>query len=493
MEDWIPLFKIFLNSPCPESDASQWLQTNFNPSSNTNSISTTSLLSLLTRISDANSDDPSSLQKKRVMWVQTLPNVVQARILSFLVYDNQRFCRNDLCGLARTVLTQGKNLDFWVKKAAEQLLDSVSLSDYRWLSCLNLDSEEENADGEFYSIPDWLSDAAKDNEPVLPWLPISPDELIAERPSFGSVCNEDDLIVNGNESSEKQEFDEVMLEFDVGERNFDNPVDVEVEKTAISIKSRLHNLESTSKAVELANEIRELYIRCRKKYSLPVLNLIEPWSANDEISAVLMSRFSVDDLSWHSHVLCSIALPKFLILNGPCSRVLLSATIEYCKAHHKAAEYALLLPLILRSEGVNSHICDVITRIVKECMHTAHVSAFCQKVLCEDKDAKRFVCLPCHQCLISDELVWTESLFGLWRNILNHDVRLVQDSVDRLVDRVCEFGDRYSKSLKFGNFVLCLVSKCGPFLKRHKVLLTEVVEKTDTVVTKSILSKLSAL
>lgn len=429
------------------------------------------------------------------MWIQTLPDVVQARILSFLAFDHQRFCRRELCRLARIVLSEGKGLDFWVKKAAQQLLDLVSLSDYQWLSHLNLDSEEENVEEEFYSMPDWLRDAATKSESMFPWLPMSPDELSDKMPLSGSEGNEDDLPINVEESKQEQ-FDEVMRETDVDELKFDDPINTEVEKAAESLKSRLLNIESTSKAVELAKDIRKLCFESRRN-SLVILNLIEPWSAEDETAAVLISHLSdgseADENDWSTHILCSIALPKFLVLNEPSSRVLVNATIAYCKAHQRAAEYALLFPLILRNDGINNPICDVITRIVKECLHPAHVSAFCQKLLSKEKDAQRFICLPCHRCLISEELVWSEPLFSLWQNILNHNVHLMKDSVDQLINRVCEYTDRYSKSLKFGNFLLCLVNKCAPFLRPHKLLLTAAVENTDTLVTKSLLSKLSSL
>ena len=133
----------------------------------------------------------------------------------------------------------------------------------------------------------------------------------------------------------------------------------------------------------------------------------------------------------------------------------------------------------------------MITTIVRECLHPAHVSAFCQKLLCGGEE-RRFVLLSCHQCLVSNELQWTDSLFNLFQNILNHNIRLIQDSVDCLVYHVRQMAERFSKSLKFGNLVLCLVSKCASLLKSHKNVLTEAVECTNTLVTKSILLRLAS-
>ncbi|KAL8503105.1 hypothetical protein ACS0TY_022013 [Phlomoides rotata] len=446
MECWIPLFKILLSSPCPESEASKWLQENFNPSSNATSISTTSLLSLLTRPS-VESSSPQE-KRNRIMWIQTLPNLVQARILSFLAYDHQRFCKRELCKLARIVLSEGKGVDFWVKRAAQQLLDIVSVSNYQWLSHLNLDSEEDNVDEEFYLMPDWLRDVAKESEPMFPWLPMSPDQLSDRIHLSGSEGIEDDLPIDVEQSKQVQS-DEEMLEIDV---RFDDPIDAEVEKAAKSLKSRLVDIESTSKAVDLAKEIRKLCFESRTNYSV-ILNLIEPWGVDDEIAAVLISHLldgsEADKSDWASHILCSIVLPKFLVLNEPASRVLVNALIDYCKAHQGSVECALLFPLILRNDGINNPICDVITRIVKECLHPAHVSAICQKLLSKDKHAQGVICLPSHRPLIGGELVWTESMFSLWQNILNHNVHLMQDSVDQLVKLVCRNSDRVNRETHY--------------------------------------------
>lgn len=72
------------------------------------------------------------------------------------------------------------------------------------------------------------------------------------------------------------------------------------------------------------------------------------------------------------------------------------------------------------------------------------------------------VCFPCHRCILAGELVWTESLFYLMQNVLNHNVHLSQGTVDKLVQEVCKFATRFPKSLKLGNLCLCLANKCAP-------------------------------
>ncbi|KAK9275086.1 hypothetical protein L1049_022345 [Liquidambar formosana] len=155
MESWVPLFDIFLNSPSPEADASRWLQQSFDASSSSSSstITTASFLSLLTKPSDAIVADPSSSppHKKKVLWIQTLPNAVQSRILSFLTLERRRFCTRDLSKLAMNILSGKQEVDFWVKKAARNLLDTLSETNYEWVYGLSLDSVEERVEDEFES------------------------------------------------------------------------------------------------------------------------------------------------------------------------------------------------------------------------------------------------------------------------------------------------------------------------------------------------------
>lgn len=428
----------------------------------------------------------------RVMWIQTLPNAVQARILSFLALDHRRFCSRKLSSLARAVLSDSQEVEFWVKRAARQVLDRVSDSNYEWVSSFNLYSEEERVNDDFGSLPDWLKDAASTDDLVLPWLPISTDELNVRMPFSTYGDDEDPMIVV--EKEEEENLNKSSMEVDIVSPKND-PVEPKIVEMAACLKTRILNFESTSKTVELAKEIHQICI-AKGVDSLEVLGLIEPWKVDDETASILIPNLldgSEEELGWPSYVLCSIVLPKLLLLKEPASRVLVTATIEYCKLHQRAAVYALLFPLILLIEGINNPISDVMIRIMKECLHPAHVSAFCQKLLCGEEDERKFICLSCHKCLISNQLVWTESVFNLFYNILNHNVHFTQDLVDQLVYKVNESVGEFSKSLKFGNFLLCLVNKCGPLLKCHKVALIEAVEKTNTLVTRSILAKLATL
>lgn len=275
------------------------------------------------------------------------------------------------------------------------------------------------------------------------------------------------------------------------------PLDPQIHNRASSLKADLlsSDTDSTPEAIRLAHEIRQLCLDSGAGNQLTILGLTEPWVADDLTASVLLSHLAGEDglnfVGWPSHVLCSVSLPKLLILRNTASRVLLSATIGFCKLHPAAAVEALLLPLALRKEGINAVICDAMTRIMRECLHPSHVSAFCQRLLCGESNDRRPVCLPCHRELISDELVWTEPLFMLFQHILNRDVRLTPDTTDRIVSVTDELAGQFSRSLKFGNFVLCLLTKCPRASSVHRVPLERAAGRTDTFVTKSILSKLA--
>ncbi|CAN0884535.1 hypothetical protein LINGRAHAP2_LOCUS14870 [Linum grandiflorum] len=488
MDQWVPLLDIFLNSPSPEIQASLWLHRSFNVSSSS-PISPASFLALLTQPLDYIAD--GSKTKRRAMFIQTLPSMVQARILSFLSVEHQRFCCRELNRLCRCVLSASCGVDFWVKRAARNLFDKLSDSGSQ---CV-FGSDEGKVDVEFKALPNWLKDAADvaTNEKVLPWLPLSPSEL--NRTGLFS-SDETKKQTSSTQVGDNDIYDwkGIVEAMDIDQSDNDI-LEPEIQNMADNLRTRLTDVGSCSKAVELANEIRKLCLVSRAD-SLLVLGLIQPWIVDEETAALLVSNLTSEsnkELSWPSHVLSSVILPKLLTLERPASRVLVTSVINFCKVHERAAEYALLIPLIMKKDGINNPICEVITRIVKECLHRAHVSALCQKLLCGREDERRPVIQHCHQGLISRELVWTESLFNLFQNILSHNVQLITDSVDQLVLRIDDLAVRFSKSLKFGHFLLCFVTRCGFLLQSHKSLLIEAVAKTDTLLTKSILSKLASL
>ncbi|XP_008793241.3 uncharacterized protein LOC103709583 [Phoenix dactylifera] len=516
MERWVPLLQIFLRSPSPEGEASLWFQNQNHrrrhhrsqPHAPPLPPSTSSFLSLLLAPTSALQlkapTASSSPERHELIWIQILPPTLQSRILSFLAVENHRFCRRRLRSLAAHIL--GSNTpaspDFWVRKAALNLLDAVSSSDPTPLEPLLPEQHLQQASEEeedFYALPQWLKDSASAANPLLPWLPlpVGPSPKTARR-AFGLFSDDKketiDLVT---EQEEEQEQVRQNREPESSSSSASPlpPLDPQIHNRASALKSDLLASDSASEAIRLAREIRQLCLDSGAGNQLTVLGLTEPWEADDLTVSLLLSHLAGEDglnfVGWPSHVLCSVSLPKLLVLRSTASRVLLSATIGFCKLHPTAAVEALLLPLALRKEGINVMICDAMTRILRECLHPSHVSAFCQRLLCGESKDRRPVCLPCHRELIFDELVWTEPLFMLFQHILNWDVPLTPDTTDRLVSLIDEVAGKFSTSLKFGNFMLGLVTKCGRASSIHRVLLERAAGKTDTFVTKSILSKLA--
>ncbi|MQM00492.1 hypothetical protein Taro_033227 [Colocasia esculenta] len=504
MEQWVPLYEIFLHSPSPDGEASLWFQEQQQSPSVTSGF-----LSLLeapaTVLSRPIPTSPPTL--RRCMWIQTLPAAVQSRILSFLAVESHRFCHRRLHSLAARFL-EAAGRDgvgctgeyFWAFAAAQHLFDVVSLRNPDVIPAstgkeMREDKGRLGKDEEFDSIPGWLSSIAATQRPLLPWLPLSSDQVRElGQGSFAEAEEKDDI--EKEPLYENTTGEEAVAQSELPKSDSERLSPHLCDK-ASNLKSEILAAVSASDAMRIANDIQGLCFEHggRAKNTLQVLSLVEPWELEDEMASVLLAQLSgsgsLGNPDWHSHLLCSIVLPKLLVLESPASRALLSATIDFCKQHQVAAVNALLLPLVLRREGINTALRDVLGRIIKECLHQAHVSACCQKLLRGVRLKEELICLPCHEIQISDHLVWTESLFSLFQHILNTGVQLTPDSIDHLVTSIDGMAGEFAKSLKFCNFLLCLVTKCPYVLKCHKLSLLRVVERTDTFVTRSILSKLT--
>lgn len=98
--------------------------------------------------------------------------------------------------------------------------------------------------------------------------------------------------------------------------------------------------------------------------------------------------------------------------------------------------------------------------------------------------------MPQHQENIGGDLVWTESLFALLYSILNQGICLAQSTTVKLVSVIDDMASKLPRSLKFGNFLLCFVTKCWHESNIHRVLLERAAERTNTFLTKAILAKL---
>ncbi|KAJ4808648.1 fanconi anemia group E protein FANCE protein [Rhynchospora pubera] len=453
MEQWRPLFALLLSSPTPETDAVRWFDShNHNHNQPNSSPLTYSFLALLL----------SPIPSTSLLFLQTLPSFLQSRILSFLSSYRLRFDSLQLHSLATKMVMLGGSA-FWVKRAACKLLDEMP--------------ERSFPKDSFFDLPPWLRDTLSNEAPLLPWLPFD-KSMLPERKTKHlhvleeQICEEPVSLVSSCLSP----------------RLAPSLSDHAIEQ-AMVLKREISTVESVPEILALAEKIQNMCIETQNP--MEVLSLIEPWEINDDLARVLLSNFSLQNGA--SLILSSIILPKMLTLQKHPTSLIISTTLEYCKKHPVEAVNALLLPLIFRIQGLNMPICDLIAKVTKDCMHPLHVSFFIQTVLCADEGTDRKpVCLPQHLKYISNELIWNEPMFQLFYNMINSDkdVILTPDTIQNLVSVIEEMANKFAKSLKFGSFVLCFVSKFGNKLRSHKDLLEKAVKKTDTFVKKAILARL---
>lgn len=576
----MPLLEIFLKSPCPVGEASHWVQTQqhrrggeaaaggglwrFVPYLLANDVVYyEEEMEEEEKEQDNHPEGEMEEEEKKeqdnhpqqhqptvppsrignCMWIQTLPSAMQSSILTFLSLEHGRFRKKDLQVLAQN-LKATPDLDFWVRRAAENLFQTVF---GHKASAFSPDLVYSGQDMDDYNaLPEWLEDCQKGSDSLFPWFPIVSDDgqtlandaresskqqgeyqtteipienpelsrnvdletipcsAEVQEPAGGSVEDFRYVVDDASEIqhatsciSVEAENSEVVTSVNVEMMDQDGisseaVLDPKVYVQLTSLRHALLNFDFTSSIPSIAEKIRAL---CTIVELREVVTVIKPWEADDEVTLQLVETLMKEQegYDWSSEMLSSLILPKLLSLKKPASRILVNAVLQAGKVHQRATVDALLLPLILNKEGLNVVVCEVLNRIIKDCLHADHVSSFFQKLPFEDHQRGSVVCLPCHQCQISQYLVWTEPVFTFFQNILNHQMPLTQEAIDNIVLALDDVAGEFSKSLKFGNFLLCLVNKYASLLKHHKALLGRVTERTNTFMTKSILSKLARL
>ncbi|KAL5224007.1 hypothetical protein ABZP36_010646 [Zizania latifolia] len=474
MEQWLPLFRHLLASPAPNAAAAFSSGGVDCPSSPPPAVAL--LRILLSPAPTLPASDPPAIL------FQTLPPLVQSQALSFLSSSAGLLDSALVRSLATRVLSAPPGgYDFWVCRGARHLLDGLPRRG-------DVDAPGEFLDG-FHEPPPWLKEAAARARPALPWLPldwgsVKASSVCGGRDGFDRVGLES-LVLEQHENSEMQEVECVPSPPALS-------LTALTEQKALALRKEILVSYSILGTHRVAKDLQELCVESRNAEA--VLSIVQPWKADDDTVRVLLSSLVLEEDGTHGKgpalILCSLFLPKLLDLQRPVSSVLLSAALDLCKRHPAAALEAVLFPLVLRKEGLNVPQCDVLTRIVKDCMHPLHVTAFCHRLLSGDERERRPVCMPEHWGNIGSIVIWTESLFALLYSILNQDICLTPSTTEKLVSVIDEMASNFSRSLKFGNFLLCFVSKCGCESKIHRVLLESAAERTDTFLTKAILAKL---
>ncbi|CAM0910214.1 unnamed protein product [Alopecurus aequalis] len=469
MEAWLPLLRHLLASPAPNAAA-------FSSSNNCPSFPPPAVALLRILLSPARTlpSEPTAVL------FQTLPPLLQSQALSFLSSSAPLLDPLQLRSLASRVLSAPPGrYQFWIRQGARHLLDGLpekkDAPDVPWEFI-----------EEFHEPPPWLKEEAARTRPVLPWLPLDCRSMMS---SGVRTCGDsldgvrlESLELGRDEYSSMQEVGCAPAP----------PLGNSVIHRAQALQNEIVAEESVLGAQQVAKDLCNLCLESRNAEA--VLGLVQPWKVDDDTMRPLVSNLVLEEDGmngkWSALVLCSVVLPKLLDLQRAASSVLLSVALDICKRHPAAALEAVLFPVVLRKEGLNAPQCDVLTRIVKDCMHPLHVTAFCHRLLSAEEEERRPVCLPQHRENIGVDLVWTESLFTLFYSILNQDIHLTPSTIEKLVSMTDRMAMKFPKSLKFGNFFLCFVSKCWHECKIHRLLLERAAETTDTFLTKAILVKL---
>ena len=486
MEQWLPLFRHLLVFPAANAAAfSSSPSSGDCPSAPPPAAALLRLLLLPAPTLPASASDPTA-----AILFQTLPPFLQSQALSFLASSADLLDPHLLRTLAARVLSaQPGRYGLWVRRGARHLIDGLPEE----VGVPGVDSDE-FIDG-FHDPPTWLKEAAVRAQPVLPWLPVECRSLMGSgsgtRAGRGGGDGLDGigletLVLVQDEDVEMQEAPGRVLPPQAP------PLENSIVQRVLAMRKEIVTVESVLSAQRVAKDLQDLCVQSRN--AAEVLSLVRPWEADDDTLRVLLSNLVLEgdgvDRKGPALVLCSVFLPQLLELQRPASSVLLSTALGLCKRHPAAALEAVLFPLVLRKGGLNVPQCDVLTRIVKECMHPLHVTAFCHRLLSGEEQERKPVCMPQHQESIGTNLVWTESLFTLFYNILSQDICLTPSTVGELIYVIDDQASKFPRSLKFGNFLKCFVSKCWHECKHQRGLLERAAERTDTFLTKAVLAKL---
>ncbi|KAG0514856.1 hypothetical protein BDA96_10G229200 [Sorghum bicolor] len=485
MEQWLPLFRHLLVSPAANAVAfSSSPSSGDCPSAPPPAAALLRLLLLPAPMLPASASDPTA-----AILFQTLPPFLQSQALSFLASSADLLDPHLLRILAARVLSAPPGrYGLWVVRGARHLIDGLP--------------EEEGVPGVvsdefidgFHDPPMWLKEAAARAHPVLPWLPVDCRSLTGSGSGTrAGPGGEDGLDGIGLETLVLVQDEDVEMQEAPGRVLPQAPLlEDSIVRRAMAMQKEIVTVESVLVAQRVAKDLQDLCVQSRN--AAEVLSLVQPWEADDDTLRVLLSNLVLEgdgvDGKGPALVLCSVFLPQLLELQRPPSSVLLSTALGLCKRHPAAALEAVLFPLVLRKGGLNIPQCDVLTRIIKECMHPLHVTAFCHRLLSGEDQERKPVCMPQHQESIGTNLVWTESLFTLFYNILSQDICLTPSTVGELISVIDDQASKFLRSLKFGNFLKCFVSKCWHECKHQRGLLKRAAERTDTFLTKAVLAKL---
>ncbi|XP_024372571.1 uncharacterized protein [Physcomitrium patens] len=460
------------------------------------------------------------------LWIQTLPNAMQTNILTFLSAERRHFLSKDLVALASTLLAT-RGIDFWVKLAASNLLNVLNGEPDEKMLCLeqNCAPGQNSALEQYSSLPSWIEEYKELRSVLLSGLTLRHEDVIPRNDEDpltqeGLAKNVADSVDNNRVLMDEVEIStarpETCSQTALGKRKRDPEPRVISQATSPHVQVQEsqgpeetmpggEHLEAVNDEDEksvrelLGNDLFEkakslgIALQSRSSHDgLPfdidilskapnlsrVLKVIKPWLVTDETTSLLVTSLLGEQSGYaqSTQILTHVLLPKLINMEEPPSRILSSAVLQAGKAHPRATIDAVVIPLLLETDVSGSTLkCDLINRVVKECFSPEAASSLCNRLFCPRN------------------WVWTDGTVGVVQTLLNQKVSLEEVALEGLISLLELNCNQFSASLKFSNLLLNLVTKYGSQVRPYKQVLQQVVSSSKTFLTKSILTKVSAL
>ncbi|KAG6542240.1 hypothetical protein Mapa_016368 [Marchantia paleacea] len=471
------------------------------------------------------------------IWMQTLPSAMQTSVLTFLNVEHNHFRSKDLEALARRILQSPVEADYWVFQAARSLLLTSSPDADQFGSSSSTEEQPfgigDTQMSDYHALPEWLDKCREHTSPMFSWLPLEKSYPVEE------VQDQDETHLSETCESLQPTSVEVPAVQQPTDKLFDHErratcsPERRTHERTIEDKDRseIEIMEAEAGIMDLSKEVNggdnivneeddkiaraalgeDLYLqalslgrdlRTRSESGLPkdiylvrstpkfasLLSAARAWEVDDEVTLLLVETLLVeqDGYAWSTQVLHAIILPKLYALEKPATRILMTALTQAGKIHPRAVMDSVMFPLICSKNGASSIQCEILNRLVKDCLTEDLILCLLQKMFVCSRESK-------HDFSSNLSWSWTEGVVGVVQNLLSHKVNIDQDCVASLVQALDAAVAEFPTSLKFGNLLLNLVTKHGPRLKSHKALLHQVVDKSRTFLTKSVQSKLASL
>lgn len=470
--------------------------------------------------------------------MQTLPSAMQTSVLTFLKVEHNHFRTKDLEALARRILQSPVEADYWVYQAARSLLLTTSQNADQWASFSSAEEQRlgigDTQTSDHNAMPEWLDKCSEHTSPMFSWLPLeksypgdevqdqdkthlsetleSLQPMSIEVPAVQQLTNElFDHEKRATCSPERRTHERTIEDMDRLEMEI-----IEADTGIIDLSKKVNGrdnlVDEDDDKIARAALGEELYLqalslgqnlRTRSEPGLPkdinlvrstpnfscLLSAARAWEVDDEVTLLLVETLLVeqDGYAWSTQLLHAIILPKIYALEKPASRILMTALTQAGKIHPRAVMDSIMFPIICSKNGASSVQCEILNRLVKDCLTEDLILSLLQKMFVPRRESE-------HDFSRSNRSWnWTEGVVGVVQNLLSHKVNIDQDCVASLVQDLDAAVAEFSTSLKFGNLLLNLVTKHGPRLKSHKTSLHHVVNRSRTFLTKTVQSKLASI